>query len=164
MQIILVEKYLYGREILARLLKSDGYAVSIAKSAKHAITLLKETHGSIVLMNVFHCMYSAEVEPKLTIRRIEIPEPALFVTCGSCNDGLEELEFAVQPCSDIALDIPSTAATDSDMNRILQLCSALRLSKHLSQSEDDFNWPYFTLLMQLPTNAYMDATLPKTCG
>jgi CheY-like chemotaxis protein len=155
MHIILAEKYLDGRKVLKRILENEGYEVSIAKSASQAITLLKEGCTNIVLVNVFHCMYSSEVEPKLTIRKIDTSSPALLVTCSSSDESLNGLLSAANLCSGTAFELPSTTEKNTSVNRILQMCSALRQSRHLSPPDGDFDWRRFSLLMHLPTDAYL---------
>lgn len=153
--IIIVEKYLNGLKILEQILKMENYEVSIAKSGSQAIKLLKEGRTNIVLMNVYHCMYSSEVEPKLTIRKIEALDPTLLVTCSSSNDQLNDLFLQGNLCSEAAFELPSATHKHSDTNRVLQMCSALRQSRYQSPTDGDFNWQRFSLLMRLPVDAYL---------
>jgi len=84
MHIIIAEKDTDGQKILRRILKTDGYEVSIAETGNHVVGLLKEPHINIVLMNVFQYMYSSDAVPeqKLNIRKIKAANQALLVTCG----------------------------------------------------------------------------------
>ena len=155
MHIILAEKYLDGRKVLNRILENEGYEVSIAKSGSHAITLLKEGRTNIVLMNVFHCMYSSEVEPKLTIRKIDASSPALLVTCSSSDESLNGLLSSANLCSGTAFELPPATEKNTNVNRILQMCNALSQCRQLSPPDPDFDWRRFSRLMHLPVDAYL---------
>ena len=157
MHIIILDKSIEGRKMLNRILKADGYEVSLAESGRCAIDLLKDTDTNIVLMNVSQCLCSSNEEPErsLTIRQLEASNSTLLVTC-SVND--EELYEFISPenlCCSPALELPPTKIKSSSINRILQLCSALRQSRYLSHPDEDFNWRRFSLLMKLPTDAYL---------
>ncbi len=53
MHILIAEINLNGRRMLDRILKMEGYEVSVAESGNHARNLLQEARPDIVLMNVF---------------------------------------------------------------------------------------------------------------
>lgn len=156
MHIIIAEKDSNGRNLLNKVLKMDGYEVFIAESGSHALDLLKETPANIVLMNVFQCLYSPDVaqERKLTVRQFEASRPVLLVTCAGSDEALED--FTSQECGDAAFDFLPPKVKSGIMDRIQQMCSALKQSSRLSNRVDeDFNWQRFTLLMDLPTDAYL---------
>jgi hypothetical protein len=161
MHIIIAEKNDNGREILNRILKTEGYRVSIAESGSHAFTLLKEARTNIVLINIVHGMYSANSEPKLTIHSIGACNPTLLVTCGTSEEGIEEFISPESLCPDKTLELPPTKPKNSSANRILQMCGALRQSRFRSRQDGNINWPRFSLLMHLPTEAYLGCGFVK---
>ena len=157
MHIIILDKSTEGRKMLNRILKADGYEVSLAESGSRAIDLLKEKRTNIVLMNVSQCVGSSNGEPgrSLTIRQLETSNSILLVTCGVNDDELNEFISPEELCCDPVLELQPRKVKISGMNRILQLCSALRKSRYLSHPDEDFNWRLFSLLMNLPTDAYL---------
>jgi CheY-like chemotaxis protein len=157
MHIIITEKDTNGRNMLSRILKMEGYEVSIAESGSHVIDLLKDTDTNIVLMNVFQCMYSPEHElgRKLTVRQADAAKTVLLVTCGGSEDGMDGFMSPEIPCGDVVFDLLSAKVKSGIMDRIQQMCSALKHSNHLSYPGKDFNWQRFALLMDLPTDAYL---------
>ena len=163
MHIIIFEESIDGQKMLNRVLKKDGYEVSIAESGCRAVGLLKETRTNIVLMNVSKCLCSSNEEPELglTIRQFETSNLALLVTCSTSDAELEEYILPEKLCCDPALELPPTKVKSSGMNRILQLCSALGQSRRLSHPDDDFNWRRFSLLMNLPADAYLGCRFSK---
>jgi CheY-like chemotaxis protein len=159
MHIIIVEENDSGRKMLYRTLKTEGYKVSIADSGAHALTLLKEGRINIVLMDIYDCMCSADTEPRLTLRQIGAVNQMLLVTGSACEQRLVEFISPGNLCCATALELPSIKHRNSGANRILQMCSALRQSRHLSRPDGDFNWQRFNLLMHLPTDAYLGCGL-----
>ena len=161
MHIFIVEKDVNGRNMLNRMLKMEGYAVSIAESGNHAIGSLKETRTNIVLINVFQCLHPTDVAPeqKLTVRQIDVSKPTLLFTCGDGDEELDELTSPAFPCCDTAFDLLPIKVKSGMMNRILHMCNALKRSSHLSHPNVDFSWERFTLLMDLPTEAYLGCRL-----
>jgi CheY-like chemotaxis protein len=159
MHIIIVEENDSGRKLLYRTLKTEGYKVSLAESGAQAMTLLKAGRTNIVLMDIFDCMCSADSEPRLTLRQIGAAEQVLLVTSGACERRLVEFISPGNLCCATALELPITRQRNSGANRILQMCSALRQSRHLSRPDGDFNWQRFNLLMHLPTDAYLGCGL-----
>jgi DNA-binding NarL/FixJ family response regulator len=155
--IIILDKSIEGRKMLNRILTADGYEVSHAESGSRAIDLLKETRTNIVLMNVSQCLCSSNGDPErsLTIRQLEASNSTLLVTCGVNDEELYEFISPENLCHSPALELPPTKIKSSSINRILQLCSALRQSRYLSHPDEDFNWRRFSLLMNLPTDAYL---------
>jgi hypothetical protein len=159
MHIIIAENDVSGGKMINRLLTMEGFEVSRAESGSHAITLLKENRTNIVLMNVFHCMYSSGVELKLTIRQVETFNSTLLVTCGAGEEGLQEFISPEDLCCAAVFELPPTILNGNGVNRILQMCNALRQSTHLPPPEGNFNWRRFVLLMHLPTEAYLGCRL-----
>jgi hypothetical protein len=155
MHIIIEEENIDGREMLHRLLKTEGYKVSIAESGSHAITLLKKGHTNIVLMNVFDRMCSSYAEPKLAIRQFGADNPALLVTDGTEIPGVDEFKSSGNLCCATVLELQQARRRNSEANWILQMCSALAQSRLPSRPLGDFNWKRFNLLMHLPTDAYL---------
>jgi CheY-like chemotaxis protein len=155
MHIIIAEKNVDGRNMLHRLLKTEGYKVSIAESGSHALTLLKKGHTNIVLMNVFDRMCSSDAEPKLAIRQFGADNPALLVTDGVEVPQLDEFESFGNLCCATVLELQQAKRKNSEASWVLQMCSALRQSRLPSRPLGDFNWKRFNLLMHLPTDAYL---------
>ena len=159
MHIIITENDTNGRNMLSRILKMEGHEVAIAESSSHVIDLLKDVGTNIVLMNVFQCMYASGEEPehRLNVRQIDAAKTVLLVTCGGNEDGLDGFLSPQPPCPccDTAFDLLPTKVKSGIMDRIQQMCSALKHSNHLSHPGKDFNWQRFTLLMALPTDAYL---------
>jgi hypothetical protein len=149
--------------MLNRELKKDGYEISIAESGSHVLDLLKETRTNIVLMNVYQCLCSSngEAERGLTIRQFETANLALLVTCGISEEELVEFIPPENLSCDPALELLPTKVKSSSMNRILQLCSALRQSRYLSHPDEKLNWHRFSLLMNLPTDAFLGCRFSK---
>lgn len=152
MHIVIAEKDVNGRGMLERVLKMAGHDISIAKSGGHVADALKTAQTNIVLLNVFQCLSSSEGEERnLTIHRIDSPHTALLVSCGG---GLADLdEFMALECCDSAFDDLPTKVKSDIMDRIQQMCSALEQS--CRHPNDEFNWRRFSLLMELPTEAYL---------
>lgn len=157
MHVIIAEKDINGRNLLNRMLKMEGYKVSIAESGSHAIDLMKEERTNIVLMDVFQCMYAPDVAPerKLTISQLETVNPVLLVTCGSSDEALVDFTSPKDSCRDTAFDLLPAKVKSSIMNRIQQMCSALKQSIRSTALDEDFNWQRFARLMDLPTDAYL---------
>lgn len=157
MHIIIAEKDTDGQKTLRRILKTDGYEVSIAETGNHVVGLLMEPHINIVLVNVFQYMYSSDAVPeqKLNIRKIKAANQALLVTCGISEKELGEFISPESLCHDPAFEISPATVKSSSVNRVLQLCSALRQSMRMSHPDEDLNWRRFSLLMDLPTDAYL---------
>lgn len=155
MHIIIAEKNIDGRNTLQRILKTEGYKVSIAESGNHAITLLKKAHTNIVLMNVFDRMCSSDSEQKLAIRQFGAKDPGLLVTNGAGISRLDELKSFENLCCATVLELQQAKRKRSEANWVLQMCSALRQSRLPSRPLGDFNWKRFNLLMHLPTDAYL---------
>ena len=157
MHIIILDKSVEGRKTLNRILKADGYEVSLAESGTRALDLLKEARTNIVLMNIFQCLCSSggACEQNLAIHQFAASNPTLLVTCGVNDEELYEFISPENPCRSPAWEVPPTKINSSGINRVLQLCSALRQSRYLSYPDEDFNWRRFSLLMNLPTDAYL---------
>ncbi len=152
MHLVIAEKDVTGRGMLERVLKMAGHDISLAKSGSHVIDALKVAQTNIVLLNVFQCLSSSEGGGRnLTIHQIAAPQTALLVSCGG---GLAELDgFMALDCCDSAFDdLPAKVKSDI-MDRIQQMCGALKHS--CRHPNDEFNWRRFSLLMELPTDAFL---------
>jgi CheY-like chemotaxis protein len=151
MHILIAEKNLNGRRILNRILKMEGYEVAIAESGSQALDLLKKIRPDMVLMNVFQCMYSsndAAQAGKISVKRCdEEPMPVLLVTCSRGGDNLAEFMSSNDPYCDAAFDLLPAKVKSDIMNKIQQLCAALRLCSRFSSPEAGFNWQRFSSLM-----------------
>lgn len=150
MHILIAEKNLNGRRILSRILKMEGYQVSIAESGSQALNLLEETRPEIVLMNVFQCMYSSDAAQagKISVRRCDAGSiPVLLVTCSRGGENLAEFMSPNNQYCDAAFDLLPAKVKSGIMNKIQQLCAALRLSSRMSPPEEGFNWQRFSSLM-----------------
>lgn len=149
MHILIAEKNLNGRRMLNRILKMEGYQVSVAESGSHALNLLAEAGPDIVLMNVFQCMYSSDSSPqgKINVRHYDAPTPALLVTCSKGGENLAEFMSPNNQYCDAAFDLLPAKVKSAIMDRIQQLCAALRLCSRTSLPEEGFNWQRFTRLM-----------------
>lgn len=124
MQIIIVEKNTHGSSLLKQVLKMEGYEVLIADTGSHAIDLLKEGHSNIVLMNVFQCLLATPTTPerKLIVRQYEASKSVLLVTC----DDDEQDGFTSVKSDDTAFDLMPTKAKSHIVERIQEMCYALR--------------------------------------
>lgn len=151
MHIVIAEKDVNGRGMLERVLKMAGHDVSIARSGAHIVDALKASQTNIVLLNVFQCMSSLEgKERALTIHPIDAPGPALLVSCGG-QMALDDF-MALEYCDSAFDNLPAELKSEI-IDRIQQMCSALRQS--CRHPDDEFNWRRFSLLMELPTEAYL---------
>lgn len=149
MHILIAEKDSNGRRMLNQMLKMEGYQVSVAESGSHALDLLKEGCPDIVLMNVFQCLQSSGALPtgKITALNGDESKPVLLVTCGAgCEDVSEFMATKNQYC-DALFDLLPTRVKSGIMDRIQQLCSALRQCSRMSSLEAGFNWKRFNRLM-----------------
>lgn len=149
MHILIAEKDLNGRRMLNQMLKMEAYQVSVAESGSHAMNLLKEVDPDIVLMNVFQCIHSPDAPPtgKLTVLNKDKSKPVLLVTCGAGCEDLSEFMATKSQHSDAVFDFLPTKVKSGIMDRIQQLCSALRQCSRMSSPEADFNWKRFNRLM-----------------
>lgn len=152
MHIIIAEKDTNGRNMLIRILKMEGYEISIAESGCHVIDLLKDARSNIVLMNVFQCMYSPDAPGReLTVRQFDASKPTLLVTCDGGDVELDD--FMLPECCDTTFDLLPTKVKSGIMDRVQQMCGALKQSKRYP--DDEFNQMRFSLLMKLPTEAFL---------
>lgn len=150
MHILIAEKNLNGRRILNRMLKMEGYQVTIAESGSQALNLLKDTRPDIVLMNVFQCMYTSDAAPagKISVRHCAGESMAvLLVTCSRGGENLAEFMSPNDQYCDAAFDLLPAKVKSDIMNKIQQLCAALRLCSRMSSPEAGFNWQRFSNLM-----------------
>lgn len=152
MHILIAEKSLIGRRILSRLLKLEGHEVSIAESGSHALHLLKETRPEIVLLNVFQCMYSSdETQPgKISVSVSDSGDeamPVVLVTSSRGGSNLAEFMSPNNQYCEAAFDLLPTKVKSGIMDRIQQMCSALKQSSRFSLPEERFNWQRFSVLM-----------------
>lgn len=148
--ILIAEKDANGRRMLNRILKMEGYQVSVAESGSHAVDLLKAARPHIVLVNVFHCMYSSDMAPagKINVSHYDGgPKPVLLVTCGAGGGDLSEFMSEKNQHCDAAFDLLPAKVKSAIMDRIQQLCSALRQCSRAQPPEEGFNWQHFTRLM-----------------
>jgi response regulator RpfG family c-di-GMP phosphodiesterase len=150
MHILIAEKDSTGRRMLSRILKMEGYEVSVAESGDHAMNLLSEARPDIVLMNVFQCMYSSGAAPtgKISVRHYD--EESKPVLLGACNRGGENLAEFMSPNNqycDAAFDLMPAKVKGDIMDKIQQMCGALRQSRCLPLPEGGFNWQRFNKLM-----------------
>jgi len=146
MHILIAEKNLNGRRMLNRILKMEGYQVSLAESGSHALNLLTEASPDIVLMNVFQCMST----PAGNIRvspYFDASTPVLLVTCSSGGENLAEFMSANDLYCDAAFDLLPVKVKSGIMDRIQQMCGALKQSSRASSPEEGFNWQRFSTLM-----------------
>ena len=150
MHILIAEKNLNGRRMLNRILKMEGYRVSIAESGSHAMNLLKETSPDIVLMNVFQCMHSSDAAPagKISVsHHVDVSKPMLLVTCSRGGENLAEFMSPNDQYCDVAFDLLPVKVKNGVIDRIQDMCCALKKSSHFSPSEKSFNWQQFSMLM-----------------
>jgi hypothetical protein len=162
MRILIAEKDSNGRRILNQMLKMEGYQVSVAESGSHAMNLLKEVGPDIVLMNVFQCIHSSDAAPsgKITVLNDDGSKPLLLVSCGAgCEDLSEFMATKNQHC-DAAFDFLPTKVKSGIMDRIQQLCGALRQCSRASPPEVGFNWKRFNRLMGLSPALECRSDLP----
>lgn len=155
MRILIAEKDSNGRRMLNRILKMEGYRVSVAESGSHAVELLNEVQPNIVLMNVFQCIHLSGAAPtgKITVRHYGDSKSMLLVTCGAgCEDLNKFMATKNQHC-DAAFDLLPTKVKSGIMDRIQQLCNVLTLCSRMSPPEAEFNWQRFNRLMDLELNA-----------
>lgn len=149
MHILIAEKDSNGRRMLNQMLKMEGYRVSVAESGEHALNLLEEAAPDIVLMNVFQCLHTPGTTPagKISVCRYDESKPVLLVTCGAgCKDLSGFMDAKNQYC-DAVFDLLPTRVKSGIMDKIQQLCGALRQCNRVSSSEAGFNWKRFNRLM-----------------
>ena len=153
MHILIAEKNPNGRRMLNQILKMENYEVSVAESGSHAVDLLKEAGPDVVLLNVFPCMYTPDEAPlgKINVRRLGEQDgastPALLVTCSGGSDDLAGFMSADNQYCDAAFDLLPAKVKSTMMDRIQQMCSALKQSSRMSASGGDFDWQRFSTLM-----------------
>jgi len=150
MNILIAEQNLNGRRMLSRILKMEGYQVSLAESGSHALNLLHEASPDIVLMNVFQCMHSSGAAPAGGIsvsRYFDASTPVLLVTCSRGGENLAEFMSPNDRYCDTAFDLLPIKVKSGIMDRIQQMCGALKQSSRASSPEEGFNWQRFSLLM-----------------
>ena len=150
MHILIAEKNINGRRMLSRILKMEGYEVSIAESGSQALNLLKEVNPNIVLMNMFQCMHSPDGASAGKIRISHYPDaptPVMLVTCSRGGESLADFMSHNNQYCDAAFDLLPAKVKSGIMNKIQQLCAALRLCNRISSPETGFNWQRFSRLM-----------------
>jgi len=150
MHILIAEKNLHGRRVLSRILKMEGYKVSIAESGSHAQNLLVDNRPDIVLMNLFQCLHTSDKAPAgdIKVRHYEGDStPMLLVTCGKGGENLSEFMSPNNQYCDAAFDLLPAEVKSGIMDKIQQMCSALKQSKRLLSPEGGFNWQRFYRLM-----------------
>ncbi len=137
MYVLIAEKDSNGRSILNRMLEMEGYQVAVAESGNHAMDLLKEVDPDIVLMNVFQCIHSSNAMPTGKIIALSEDEarPVLLVTCGEGSENLSEFMTAKGQHCEAAFDHLPTKVKSGIMDKIQQLCDALRQSNRVSFHE-----------------------------
>lgn len=150
MHILIAERDINGRRMLSRILTMEGYQVCVAGSGSHAISLLREAKPSMVLMNVFQCMQISGATPtgKMTVRHYGEPDPVLLVTCSARDEKLEDFMSVAGPCGDSPFDFLPPKVKSSMMDRIQQMCGALRQCSRLPAADGGFNWQNFITLME----------------
>lgn len=150
MHILIAEKNLNGRRMLNQILKMEGYEVSIAESGSHALNLLQEARPDIVLMNVFKCMDPSDPGSagKVSVRHYEeAPTQILLLTCGKGSEKLAEFMSPDNSYCNAAFDRLPARIKCNIMDRIQQMCSALKQSRRFAHPEEGFNWQRFSMLM-----------------
>ncbi len=161
MHIIIVEKNCSGQKLLYRALRTEGYLVSVADTANQAASMLRAGRTNIVLLDIFRPLCSSGVEPGLVIRHLGADIPILLVTHGAHGEGETEFIPPGDPCGAAVLELPPIRQRQAEVNRILQLCGALRQSRSPSLPVPTFNWRLFSALMYLPTDAYLGGALTR---
>lgn len=161
MHIIIVEKNQGGQKLLYRSLRTEGYSVSLADTANQAVSMLRAGRTNIVLLDIFRPLCSSGVEPGLMIRHLGADVPVLLVTHGAHGEG--EAEFIPTGAAGRTpfLELPPLRQRQGEVNRILQLCSALRQSRSALLPATALNWRRFSALMCLPTDAYLGCALTR---
>lgn len=149
MNILIAERDVHGRRMLSRILAMEGYEVSVAGSGSHAMSLLREVKPSIILMNVFQCMHGSMTAPpgKVTVRRYGKPAPVLLVTCTEAEEKLEEFMAAPGVCGAPFDSLPPKMKSNV-MNKIQEMCCALRQCSRLPSADGSFNGQSFVTLME----------------
>lgn len=150
MHILIAEKNFYGRRVLSRILKMEGYEISVAESGSHALNLLAEKRPDIVLMNVFQCLHAFDETPagNIKVRHCDDDStPMLLVTCSRGGENLGEFMSPNNQYCDAAFDLLPAAVKINIMDSIQQMCRALKQSKRWLTPEGGFNWQCFNRLM-----------------
>lgn len=150
MHILIAEKNIDGRRMLSRILKMEGYEVSVAESGSQAVNLLEEVRPSIVLMNVFQCMYSSDAKPagKISVSHyFDALTPVLLVACSRGGEKLAEFMSPNNQYCDVSFDLLPAKVKSDIMDRIQQMCGALKQSSRIPHPEGGFNWQRFAALM-----------------
>jgi len=150
MHILIAEKNTDGRRMLNRILKMEGYEVLVAESGSQAVNLLREVRPSIVLMNVFQCMHASDAMPagKISVSHyLDATAPVLLVTCSRGGGNLAEFMSPNNQYCDASFDLLPARVKSDIMDRIQQMCAALKQSSRFTPPEEGFNWQRFALLM-----------------
>ena len=155
MHVLIAEKNLSGRSILNRILKMEGYTVSVAESGSHAMSLMKlqgKDRPNIILLNVFQCMQSpaATSAGKICVNHYEdAPTPVLTITCSRNGETLADFMSPDSPCCGDAYARLSSKVKSGIINRIQQMCGALEYVSRYTSPEGGFNWQRFNMLMDM---------------
>ena len=150
MHILVAEKNLNGRRMLSRILKMEGYEVSVAESGDQAMNLLNEVRPGIVLMNVFQCWHSSDATPvgKISVSHyFDAATPVLLVTCSRGGANLAEFMLPNNQYYDISFDLLPAKVKSEIMDGIQQMCGALKQCSRFSSPEEGFDWQRFAMLM-----------------
>lgn len=161
MHIIIVEKNCRGQKLLYRSLRTEGYPVSVADTANQAASMLRVGRTNIVLLDIFQPHCSSGVESGLVIRQFGADVPVLLVTHGPHGEGEGVFTPTGNPGCVPVLELPPIRERHGEVNRVLQLCSALRQSRSASLPAATLNWRRFSSLMYLPTDAYLGCALTR---
>lgn len=150
MYILIAERDINGRRMLNRILTMEGYQVAVATSGDDALRLLNDVKPSIVLMNVFQCMGLSGGSPggKMTVRHCGGSVPALLATCSEKDVALENFMTAPDLSGESAFDFLPPKVKSAMMERIQQMCAALRQCGRLPAADGGCNRQDFVTLME----------------
>jgi CheY-like chemotaxis protein len=161
MHVLIAEKNLNGRGMLNRILKMEGYEVSVAESGNHAMDLMNlqgAARPGIVLLNVFQCIHPSGMAPagKISIDHYgEASTPVLTVICSRSGETLADFMSPHNQYCDDTYDLLSSKVKSGMIDRVQQMCGALGYVSRYPSPEGGFNWQRFNMLMDMEPHARM---------